>query len=127
MSGDSDRIVEDLQKLVAELETVIAHAQEAAGEHIGDRFEEAAAGLRGVLNTAQRRVGKLQAKLERRFGRTTKAAKESVRENPWGAVAIAAATALLLGFALARGFTGSERARGADGSRKTDSDPRVTL
>jgi ElaB/YqjD/DUF883 family membrane-anchored ribosome-binding protein len=119
MARDTDRIVEDLQKLVAELETVITHAKETAGEHIGDRLEEATSGLRNVLNGARRRIGELEAELERRFHRTAKTTRESVRENPWGAVAIAAATALLLGFALAGGSTGPERKRGSEDSEST--------
>lgn len=114
MARDTDRIVEDLQKLVVELETLIARAGKGAGEQIGDHLDDAEASLRGVLETAQRRIEDLQAKLERRVGRTTKALNETVRENPWATAALGAATALFIGFALARGSNRSKHERDSD-------------
>jgi ElaB/YqjD/DUF883 family membrane-anchored ribosome-binding protein len=109
MHTGTDRIVENVGKLVAELETVITRAQDT-GERMGDRLEEGAAGLRSSLDMAHRRVGKLQAELARRLHRTARAADETVRENPWQFMAIAASAALLLGLALASGSRKSKRA-----------------
>jgi ElaB/YqjD/DUF883 family membrane-anchored ribosome-binding protein len=121
MTADTDRIVQDLHKLVAELETVTVHAKDA-GERMSGRLDEAAAGLRRVLTAAQGRVGYVQARLQRRIGRAARAANETVRENPWGAVAIGAAAALLLGFALAHGSASPERASTSDDSTSDGSE-----
>lgn len=110
MTADIDHLVEDVRKLVAELETVMANSKDGAGERVGDGLEGAAAGLLSALNAAQRRIDDVRAKLERRIGQTAKTVKETVRENPWGAVAIGAGVALLLGLVLSRGATASERA-----------------
>jgi ElaB/YqjD/DUF883 family membrane-anchored ribosome-binding protein len=118
MTADADRIIEGLEKLVTELEKVTADAKDAAGRRIGGRLEEAVTDLKSMLNAAERRIGDLHAKLERRVRKTTKAANETVRENAWGAVAIGAAAALLLGFALARGSAGSEAPSDSDDSER---------
>lgn len=94
MTQPSDRIVADFQKLVADLQALLAATQQAAGERISDHIEGAAVGLRSALDAAQRRAGHLEAELERRLGRTPKPAPHPVR---WSAVASTAAVAFVLG------------------------------
>jgi ElaB/YqjD/DUF883 family membrane-anchored ribosome-binding protein len=107
MSRETDRIAADLQKFATELEALIANVQKVAGGRISDHLEEASTGFRSALTAAQRRVGDLKAEFERRVSGTAKAATESVLQSPWRTVATAAATAFLVGFALAHSAAGS--------------------
>ena len=103
MTTNTDRIVENLHQIVSELEAVTRQAR-GLGKRMDGRLEDAAAGLDGALNAVRRRVGDLRG-LERRVRRTAKAANHFVRENRWRALAATAAAAMVVGFALARGFT----------------------
>jgi ElaB/YqjD/DUF883 family membrane-anchored ribosome-binding protein len=98
MTSDTERLRRELQKIVAELEAFLS---EAAGKS-GGRVEGAAAVLREALEAAQRRLTGLEEDLRERASETLRMAKESVRENPWGALAVAAVAAFFLGVALAR-------------------------
>jgi ElaB/YqjD/DUF883 family membrane-anchored ribosome-binding protein len=109
MSHETDRMTADLQKFATELEALIADVQKAAGGRISDHVEEASASLRKTIIAAQRRVSDLQAELEHRVNRATRAATESVRDSPWQALATAAAAAFLLGFAVARTASSEHR------------------
>jgi ElaB/YqjD/DUF883 family membrane-anchored ribosome-binding protein len=114
MSGAAQRLVRDLEQLVSGLDALLSQAKEEAGERIGDRLDEAASGVHETIEAAQHRLNELQDELRRRVGATAKAAEDSIRRNPWGTVAIAAAAAFLLGLALARGS--SESASGSETS-----------
>jgi ElaB/YqjD/DUF883 family membrane-anchored ribosome-binding protein len=120
MTIGPDRIVEDLHKLIADLESLVARAKDTTGERVGDHLQDAAEGIRGLIGAAQERLADFKAELRRRVGETAKAAESSVRESPWTTVAIAAAAAFVLGLALAGGPSGGERRRTGDGGRGPD-------
>ena len=120
MAIGPDRIVEDLQRLVADLESLVARAKNETAEQVAEPLKEGAEGIWSMIGVAQRRLGELQAELEKRVGETVKAAESSVRENPWATATIAAAAAFLLGLTLARGPIGSRRHRGRNDASQAD-------
>jgi len=120
MTIGPDRIIEDLQRLLADLESLVARAKDATAEHVAEPLADATEGVWGMIGLAQRRLGELQAELEKRLGETVRAAESSVRENPWTTASIAATAAFLLGLALARGPLGRRRHRGRNGNHRAD-------
>ena len=98
MASTTDRVLNDLQKVLGELETLI---KESAGK-AGEQFGGTAAELQSQFDKLRERLTDLQGEIEHGVRRAAKVADDSVRANPWGSVAIAAAGAFLLGLALAR-------------------------
>jgi len=92
MNHDAERLLEDLRKVIGELEGLLAQP----AEHL----EKAAADVEQTLRGLRHRMNDLQSELHRRVGHVVHAANRSARENPWTTVAIAAAATFLLGIAL---------------------------
>jgi ElaB/YqjD/DUF883 family membrane-anchored ribosome-binding protein len=79
MSGESERILDDLQKVLVEIEAVVKATLGNAGERASDGAEK----LHSGLNRAR-------------------AADSYVHKNAWVAIGVAAAAAFLLGVFAAR-------------------------
>jgi ElaB/YqjD/DUF883 family membrane-anchored ribosome-binding protein len=92
MNRDTERLLDDLRKVIVELEGLLSQP----AEHL----EEAASDIETTLRGLRHRMTELQAQIERRVGRAVRDADRSLRENPWTTVAIAAAATFLLGLAL---------------------------
>jgi len=95
---DIERILGDLQKAMAELEGLLGQGTERLQEPFGETAER----LRERFDAARAHLATLQTEIGGGVKRAAKVADESVRNNPWSSILIAAAAAFVLGFALAR-------------------------
>ena len=110
MATGAGRIVDDLHRLLADLESLAARAKDTAEEPLDGRVKASASRMAELIGSAQQRLKDLGADLGRRAGGTARAADTTVRDSPWAAVGIAAGAAFLLGFALGRGSPRADRA-----------------
>jgi ElaB/YqjD/DUF883 family membrane-anchored ribosome-binding protein len=98
MSNHAERLLDDLQQLVAQFEELAKSSLGGAEAHVGESAERLQAGIRRARERLER--------FEKEFGRGLKdgahAAEHYVREQPWKAIGIAAAAAFLLGLLAAR-------------------------
>jgi ElaB/YqjD/DUF883 family membrane-anchored ribosome-binding protein len=93
MTANTEQLLGQLHKLVAELETLAkstASVAEEGGAEIAEHFK-------GALAGARERIEDVEHALERDLRKHGKVVDRYVRDNAWGAVAIAAAVAFLLG------------------------------
>jgi ElaB/YqjD/DUF883 family membrane-anchored ribosome-binding protein len=93
VTTNSEQLLGQLHKLVADLETLAKSSASVAEE----RGAEAAEQFKGALAGARERIEDVEQSLERKLRKHGKVVDGYVRDNPWGAVAIAAAVAFLLG------------------------------
>jgi len=92
MNRDTERLFEDLRKVIGELEGLLAQPTE--------QLEHAAADVERTLRGLRHRMNEVQSEIQRRVGNAVHEADRSVRENPWTTVAIAATAMFFLGMAL---------------------------
>jgi ElaB/YqjD/DUF883 family membrane-anchored ribosome-binding protein len=101
MKGHAERVLEDLQQLVAQFEELVKGSLSGAGEQVGDTSERLQSGLR----RARERLASFERELGREFGEfgaSARAADQYVRDHAWTAIGIAAAAAFLVGLIAAR-------------------------
>ena len=92
-------------KLVADLKTVVADAEEllkATASQTGDRITAARAKAEESLKVAKVRLADAQTAAIDRTKAAAKATDDYVHENPWRAVGVAAVAGLLLGALISR-------------------------
>ncbi len=97
-SRSTDRILEDLRRVVDDAEALLSATGDAAGE------QAQAARTRTAESLHQARE-RLQGLEEEVVGRAKDAARDAdryVRDNPWQSVGIAAAVGLVLGVLISR-------------------------
>jgi len=102
MDGDADRPIEQLRKLLAEIESLAGTLSKAAAEASGEGQPVALERLRATMNAACSRIKDAEQELERHVGQGAKAADDFVHDNTWISIGIAAAVAFLLGALSAR-------------------------
>lgn len=93
MTANTEQLLGQLHKLVAEIEALAKSTASVAAEG----GAEAAEHFKGALEGARERIEDVERSLERDLRRQGKVIDRYVRDNAWGAVAIAAAVAFLLG------------------------------
>lgn len=120
MAVSSDRFVEDLRTLVADLESLVARAKSADSERGEDEPQAAGADSASLIDHALSRVNRFQADLRRHLTERAKAADDTVRENAWTTIAVGAATAFVLGFTLAHRRSAADRPRACHRLRRSD-------
>jgi ElaB/YqjD/DUF883 family membrane-anchored ribosome-binding protein len=98
MSGNSERILDDLQKVLVEIEAVVKATLGGAGERASDGAEK----LHSGLNRAREGLAAFEHGLGRDFRKRAREADSYVHDNAWVAVGVAAAAAFLLGVFAAR-------------------------
>jgi ElaB/YqjD/DUF883 family membrane-anchored ribosome-binding protein len=94
----TERIVEDLRRVVEDAETLLRQTSNLAGDGVEGARERAADSLR----SARERLGALEEEL---LGKARDAARQAdryVRDNPWQSVGIAAGVGLILGVLISR-------------------------
>lgn len=94
----TDRIAEDLQRLVADVEALL---QVTAGQ-AGDRIERLRAQAADSVAQARQRLAGAEEATLREVREAAESAEGYVREHPWQAVGVAAGIGLLLGLLLSR-------------------------
>ncbi len=88
-----DDIVEDLRAVVRDAEALL-HATQG---HAGERIEEIRARAEETIGSAKERLRDAGAGVGEKARAAAKSTDDFVHENPWRAVAIAAAIGFLLG------------------------------
>lgn len=92
-------------KLLADLQTVVADAEallKATSNQAGEKIQEARAKAEESLAAARERLSGVEEEALRQARELMSEGEEYVRENPWQAVGIAAGVGLLLGLILSR-------------------------
>jgi ElaB/YqjD/DUF883 family membrane-anchored ribosome-binding protein len=86
----------DLQQLLQELDKLLTHS----GGDVAGQAQKAVADWHHRAKAVHQRLSKLQGQAQAQVRTATKAVEESLQDNPWRAVAIAALAGLLVGLAL---------------------------
>jgi len=98
VSDARDQLVGDMKAVIADAEELLKATTGATGERIAAvraRAEE-------TLKNARQRIANLDDVVVNQAKDAAKQADSYVRENPWGAVGIAAVAGLLVGVMIAR-------------------------
>ncbi|MBC7365401.1 MAG: DUF883 family protein [Undibacterium sp.] len=99
LSDQADSTIEELRGLLAEAEQALSSAGDAATDEVQALRER----LRGVLAEGQATLKNVTAAARRQAAR----ADETIRENPYQAIGIAAAVGLLAGYLVSRNCSDS--------------------
>lgn len=97
MSQESKQLLAELNRLIGQIESVLAGAA-SAGAQASDSVGE----LKEGLKQAGVRADHLRQGVQDELGRGLKAGEELVRSQPWLALGLAAALAFALGMAVAQ-------------------------
>jgi ElaB/YqjD/DUF883 family membrane-anchored ribosome-binding protein len=92
-----ERLLGDLTQALASMEALLAERVNGAAHGAG-----ASADMRAQIQSVLERASALQGELAKAVAQTARSVDDSVRTNPWGSIAIAAAIGFLLGAALGR-------------------------
>jgi ElaB/YqjD/DUF883 family membrane-anchored ribosome-binding protein len=98
MSSNTERTINDLNKLIGDLESLFKGAAGAAAEQAGEASEKLSEGLAH----ARERLEAVEDKLMGGVKQGARRADRYVRDNPWPAIGVAAAAAFLLGVLISR-------------------------
>jgi ElaB/YqjD/DUF883 family membrane-anchored ribosome-binding protein len=98
MSSNTERTLNDLNKLIGDLETLLKGAAGAAAEQAGEAGEKLSAGLAD----ARERLESVEEKVREGVAKGARHTDRYVRDNPWPVIGIAAAAAFVLGVMLSR-------------------------
>jgi ElaB/YqjD/DUF883 family membrane-anchored ribosome-binding protein len=90
-------VISGLDTVVRQIEQLVRGAADGIGTQAGEMGEEVTARLR----QARERLEQVQRDLQRDLRRTARQTDRYVRTNPWTAIAIVAAAALVIGALLA--------------------------
>jgi ElaB/YqjD/DUF883 family membrane-anchored ribosome-binding protein len=96
MEGDAttrERLVSDLKTLVSDAEELL----KATASQAGERISEARQKIEQSLIEGKKALADAESTLRKKSKECAEIADDYVRENPWGAVGIAAAVGLAIG------------------------------
>lgn len=96
MDGDTssrDRLVNDLKTLVSDAEELL----KATASQAGEKITEARQKIEQSLIEGKKALADAESALRKKSKECAEIADDYVRENPWGAVGIAAAVGLAIG------------------------------
>lgn len=98
MSSGTEKVLDDLHKVLGELEHVVKGAMSSAGGHADDVADK----VRSALDQAQGRIDDAEQALGKNLRRGARATDEYVKDNAWMSMGIMAAVAFVIGFSLGR-------------------------
>lgn len=93
------------KELLNHLYALVADAEKMVGESLSDHTQDAMSALRVRFETAQERLGELYDGARTKVAAGAKYTDETIRANPYQAIAIAAGVGLLVGVLLGRRHT----------------------
>ena len=88
--------------LLNDLNALVAEAQKMMGDSVAEHSADAVDALRSRFNDAQERMADLYAGARKKVIAGAKYTDETIRENPYQSIAIAAGVGLLVGVLLGR-------------------------
>jgi ElaB/YqjD/DUF883 family membrane-anchored ribosome-binding protein len=94
-----DKLIEDLQTVVADAEALL----KATAHQAGEKVQEARARAEESLSAARERLSEVKDSATERARELVGEGDEYVRNNPWQAVGIAAGVGLLVGLLVSMG------------------------
>jgi ElaB/YqjD/DUF883 family membrane-anchored ribosome-binding protein len=97
-AGNTDRILDDLRRVVDDAEALMRETAGAAGE----RADEVRARAADSLREARERLTLMEQELVTRARDAARETDRYVHENPWQSIGIAAGVGLLLGLLIGR-------------------------
>jgi ElaB/YqjD/DUF883 family membrane-anchored ribosome-binding protein len=92
------------QDILDELHSLVADAEKMVGDSISEHSEEAIGALRSRYEAAQERLSEVYDRTKKKVVAGAKYADETIRENPYQSVAVAAGVGLLVGLLIGRRF-----------------------
>ena len=93
-----DQLVADMKAVIGDAEALLQATAEAAGEKVGALRARA----QRTLDDAKAKLAKLDDAVIDQAKEAARSTDKYVRENPWGAVGIAAAAGVLVGLLISR-------------------------
>jgi ElaB/YqjD/DUF883 family membrane-anchored ribosome-binding protein len=93
-----DQLVSDMKAVIADAEALLHATAEAAGEKVGALRTRA----QQTLTEAKAKLAQLDDDVVRQAKDAARTADRYVRDNPWGAVGIAAAAGVVIGLLISR-------------------------
>jgi ElaB/YqjD/DUF883 family membrane-anchored ribosome-binding protein len=101
----TDNTLQPKEKLVADLKTVVADAEEllaATAQSTGEKMAELRERLEENLRNVRYRLADAEAALRERTREVARATDHYVHEHPWKAIGVAAGVGLLIGLLIGR-------------------------
>lgn len=98
MSTTAERMIEDLHKVISEIDELVREAATEAGDGKVGRIPA----LRGALANARARVTDLKDTMGKDVKTRAQTANRYVRENAWVSIGTAAAAAFIAGLLIGR-------------------------
>ena len=98
MSSGTDKVLDDLHRVLGDLEHVVKGAMANAS----GQAEDVADRIRAALDTAQDRIGEAEQALGKNLRQGARVADGYVKDNVWMSLGVAAAVAFVVGFAMGR-------------------------
>jgi len=98
MQASREKLVEDLQALLADVDNLFRQAAAAGGQEAQELRRRA----EGALSQAVERLAAAERDLLRRGREAARATDDWVHENPWSAIGVGAAVGVLVGMLIAR-------------------------
>lgn len=102
MKNNKDSSAQTPQNLLHDLQALVVEAEKMMSESVGEHTEDAMTALRTRFHSAQERFDDIYDGARRRVVAGAKCTDESIRANPYQAIAIAAGVGLLLGLIVGR-------------------------
>ena len=98
ISANKERLVSDMKVVVSDAEEILRATASVAGDKMGDLRER----ITERLRDAKERLADAEAAVVNKTKAAARATDDSVNENPWQAVGIAAGIGLLVGIIIGR-------------------------
>jgi ElaB/YqjD/DUF883 family membrane-anchored ribosome-binding protein len=98
MEATREKLVVDIKTLLADVDSLLRQAAATTGDEARQLRQRA----EDLLDQAQERFAGARDEVMRRGKAATRASDDWVHDNPWGAIGIAAALGLVVGFLIAR-------------------------
>jgi len=92
------------QDILDELHSLVADAEKMVGDSVSEHSEDAISALRSRYEAAQERLSDAYDRTKKKVVAGAKYADETIRENPYQSVAVAAGVGLVVGLLIGRRF-----------------------
>jgi len=102
MKNNTESTAATPKELLADLQALVAEAEKMMGDSLSEHTEDAVSALRERFSAAQERLGEFCVTAKKKVVAGARYTDETIRANPYQAIAIAAGLGLLVGVLLGR-------------------------